>query len=361
MSRHARTNSASRDNRAFREAIANMRQQLLESQAEAQRMKDQLNCLIMLVRRAWSGDQAAAVHVANIVGVAPPTFHQEEGEVTALYKSKAIHHWAMLTVGLLNQHYRRLEEHALSLAKERLQQRQDYLEGQLKQHQNLLKNPPTVPMKSQQQAELQKPNFFLTSSSSSYQTEGGSSSTLLEYLYPGSDVQSTKMLLQAGRDDETSKKSKLFEIPADLDNKVKPKRPISAQHLKKADLQRSRPKSAVVKTAVKGDRPLKYETTRPVSAKTKTRPLSAKPSNSASSNVTSKSKSLPKEEAEEDYSLDINGEEDGKMEQLWRKGPMSMEDSVSEELRRITQMEKDFVQTTKMLQQKLGISNTGAI
>lgn len=51
MNRHVRTGSASRDNRAFREAIAGMRKEVLESQAEAQRFKDQLNCLIMLVRR----------------------------------------------------------------------------------------------------------------------------------------------------------------------------------------------------------------------------------------------------------------------------------------------------------------------
>ena len=54
MSRHQRSNSTSNvivDNRAFREAISSMRVELLESKAETQQVRDQLNCIIMLVRR----------------------------------------------------------------------------------------------------------------------------------------------------------------------------------------------------------------------------------------------------------------------------------------------------------------------
>lgn len=72
-------------------------------------------------------------------------------------QSKSVRNWASLTVGLLNQHYRQLEEDALTLAKQRLQQRQDYLDNQLHHHKDIMKRPPTVPLKHHQQAELKKP------------------------------------------------------------------------------------------------------------------------------------------------------------------------------------------------------------
>lgn len=64
----------------------------------------------------------------------------------------------------------------------------------------------------------------------------------------------------------------------------------------------------------------------------------------------------------DDYSLDItgNGEEEEE-NKTWNKGPISMEDSLTEELKKIKRMEDDFKKTTKLLQQRLGISNTGAL
>ena len=40
----------------------------MHTRADMQRANDQLNCLILMVRRAWMGDQSAIAHVANIVG-----------------------------------------------------------------------------------------------------------------------------------------------------------------------------------------------------------------------------------------------------------------------------------------------------
>ncbi|PIK43570.1 hypothetical protein BSL78_19591 [Apostichopus japonicus] len=357
MNRHARTSSASRDNRAFREAIATMRQELLESQAETQRAKDQLNCLIMLVRRAWSGDQAASVHVANIAGVAPPIFQQEAEAVTAVYKSKAVHHWAMLTVGLLNQHYSQLEEHALALAKKRLQQRQDFLDVQLHHHTDILNSPPTVPLKHHQQAELKKPSFFLTNPGSYQASTEDSASSLVEFLYPGNDMKAKRTEKESQRNNN---KSKLFAVPDELSNKSKTRRPVSAQHLKKADAQRARPRSAVVKTAIKGERPLKYETTRPLSGKTKSQRDRGKSDSPATKSRLTEQTHPRQEYGEDEYSLDSNENEE-ESERAWKKGPISMEDSVAEELRNIKRMEEDFKKTTKLLQQKLGISNTGAV
>lgn len=32
--------------------------------------------------RAWAGDATAAIHVANIVGVAPPDYYEDENKVS---------------------------------------------------------------------------------------------------------------------------------------------------------------------------------------------------------------------------------------------------------------------------------------
>lgn len=103
---------------------------------------------------------------------------------------------------------------------------------------------------------------------------------------------------------------------------------MSAQHLKKADAQRARPRSAVVKTAIKGDRPMKYETTRPISAKTQSK--SGKTDGMGIKNRMANPIKDTKDGYKDDYSLDItgNGEEEEE-NKTWNKGPISMEDSLT--------------------------------
>ena len=45
----------------------------------------------------------------------------------------------MLSIGLLNRHYKQLEQQALARAKSRLQRRQDYLDEQLSAHRDMLR------------------------------------------------------------------------------------------------------------------------------------------------------------------------------------------------------------------------------
>ena len=50
------------------------------------RITDLTYCLFLY--RAWAGDGTAAIHVANIVGVAPPDYYEDENKmsVTAVPK-----------------------------------------------------------------------------------------------------------------------------------------------------------------------------------------------------------------------------------------------------------------------------------
>ncbi len=54
-------------------------------------------------------------------------------------QTSAVHHWAMLSIGLLNRHYKQLEQQALAKAKSRLQRRQDFLDEQLSAHRHMLR------------------------------------------------------------------------------------------------------------------------------------------------------------------------------------------------------------------------------
>ena len=47
-----------------------------------------MNVLKYLHCRAWIGDNSAAIHVANIVGVAPPDYREDENkqQLTAIPK-----------------------------------------------------------------------------------------------------------------------------------------------------------------------------------------------------------------------------------------------------------------------------------
>lgn len=85
-----------------------MHTQLLQSQAENQKLKAQLEGLISLVRKAWSGDHSAAIDVAIIVGVSPPTLEISStmNELVAVPKPPAVNNWLKLTIGLINKDYK---------------------------------------------------------------------------------------------------------------------------------------------------------------------------------------------------------------------------------------------------------------
>lgn len=102
-----RRRSASNECQALRDLVNKLKLELLQSQVEAQKVHDQLQCVIYLVRRAWQGDEIASIHVSNIVGVAPPKIQRSSdlGTFTATPKSRALNGWARLVIGLLNRMY----------------------------------------------------------------------------------------------------------------------------------------------------------------------------------------------------------------------------------------------------------------
>ncbi|XP_072024789.1 uncharacterized protein [Amphiura filiformis] len=390
MNRHARASSANMDNKAFREAISRMRVEVLESKAETQRVQDQLNCLVMLVKRAWMGDQAAAMHVANIVGVAPPKFREESesDEATATYKTSAVHHWAMLSIGLLNRHYKQLEHQALAKARSRLQRRQDYLDEQLSSHRDMLrraagnrlatlkKNNPYLDQQSEGVKHLKTGSNRPQSSPIHRSTYGSTThanvnedmaaNNLIQYMASATlnDFQTNLTQNRRGSGSAKYVQPGLFDTSKVVSDKPKKPRPTSA-HLHHSDAKRAQPKSAIV---IKGDRPLKYETTRPISAKlsSTTAKPNTKPPRAKSAKVQSSTAASRLKTAYQDgYSLlDPHvGSSEGQ-----RSYGMTFvteeQDSVqafTQDVRQMQTMEDDFKRTTKMLQQKLGIPGEGTI
>jgi len=76
------------ENQSLLNKVSILKLQLEQHDNEARRYKDQLKCLQLLVKRAWSGDAEALLHVANIVGIAPPDFEGDSG--TYRFKTKVI-------------------------------------------------------------------------------------------------------------------------------------------------------------------------------------------------------------------------------------------------------------------------------
>ncbi|XP_063951290.1 uncharacterized protein LOC129253933 [Lytechinus pictus] len=377
--------SANIDNKAFREAICKMRNDVLESKAETQRVRDQLNCLVMLVRRAWTGDQAAVVHVSNIVGSPIPSFlrRMDDDEGEGEYKNAAIHHWAVLSIGLLNRHYQQLEAEGLAYAKARLQHRQEYLDEQLQVHRETLMREKRL-LKKRIMSANTKPRFpeqvFHPANSRVHRDDSHRGNTeitahpgtLVEFLYPGQKI------------DKQPKQNRLtqrrYSQPGLYDSSgvvEKPKRPVSAIHQRKTDSQRAKARSAVKTVTVKGDRPLKYETTRPVSAKTTSTTFLTDISSNPSSNMNNSLARKPRAKSAKAY-IGLNsralhnnerrypaptptGQEDGyydNREHAEDMGHVSpFRDGVTNDLKKIELMEEDFRKTATMLQQRLGISN----
>jgi len=141
-----RRRSASIECQALRDLVNKLKMELLQSQVEAQKVRDQLQCVIYLVRRAWQGDEIASVHVSNIVGVAPPKIQRspDVDTFTATPKSRALNGWARLVIGLLNRMYR--EEELELRAKQLLymRDREELLDEQLMSHKDVMQHQTNV-------------------------------------------------------------------------------------------------------------------------------------------------------------------------------------------------------------------------
>lgn len=140
-----RRRNASNECQALRDLANKLKLELLQSQMETQKVKDQLQCVIYLVRRAWQGDERASLHVANIVGVAPPKIQRSDlNELTATPKSRALNGWARLVIGVLNRMY---HEEELDLRAQQLlymRDREELLDEQLMSHKDVMQHQTSV-------------------------------------------------------------------------------------------------------------------------------------------------------------------------------------------------------------------------
>lgn len=140
-----RRRNATQECQALRDLVNKLKMELLQSQVETQKVKDQLQCMIYLVRRAWQGDDVASIHVANIVGVAPPKMQRSDhDEIVATPKSRALNGWARLVIGLLNRMY---QEEELELRAKQLlymRDREELLDEQLMSHKDITRHQTNV-------------------------------------------------------------------------------------------------------------------------------------------------------------------------------------------------------------------------
>ncbi|KAK3750551.1 hypothetical protein QZH41_011083, partial [Actinostola sp. cb2023] len=90
---------------------------------------------------AWSGDKIADLHVANIVGVAPPAIQKKEQEQFKVFsKPDPVNNWARLCVGLLNKMYREEELELRASQLMYLQDREGYLDDELACHSDVMRH-----------------------------------------------------------------------------------------------------------------------------------------------------------------------------------------------------------------------------
>ncbi|XP_078608311.1 uncharacterized protein LOC144880155 [Branchiostoma floridae x Branchiostoma japonicum] len=403
---HRRAASAGSEVRLLRETASQLRRELVESRAETQKATDRLHTLIGLVKRAWSGDETAAVHVANIVGVAPPSFHPDttaeyKGNIgtrmsgdqekksfrlTALPKSRAVNNWALLTIRVLNREYCMLEEELRQQQHQYLHRREMFMNEQLQDNPSKVRissakkrptlgdvgrlgtptdklNTATAPPPSPESTKPPLPHGRSPSHGHLYRPASGKRPTLQDdsihslvdlFIEPTYSAKKNKlkevnrMRERAGSVGEDSEKyyqsfserypkqPDLYSASEILDQR---KRPVSAKELKEKDAMRARPKSGV-KQQIKN----KSEV-----------PDRARPS-SAQVFLTQKRESNPVLTKNE---LKENKKSNTTKRPVVKKSEQA--EAFAKELVRMEEMEREFKKTTKMLQQRLGISGEGEV
>eukprot|EP00112_Aurelia_sp_Birch-Aquarium-sp1_P006524 Seg1719.8 transcript_id=Seg1719.8/GoldUCD/mRNA.D3Y31 product="hypothetical protein" protein_id=Seg1719.8/GoldUCD/D3Y31 len=129
----SKSTSTSLENQALRDTISASQYKLMRCEEELKKTKDQLKCLVHLVKKAWTGDVEASIHVANIVGVAPPDLEirADTNKLVAVPKSAALNNWACLTIGLLNKKIKKEEWERKVNQLVYLREREKFLDNQL--------------------------------------------------------------------------------------------------------------------------------------------------------------------------------------------------------------------------------------
>ncbi|CAG5120753.1 unnamed protein product [Candidula unifasciata] len=127
-------------------SIQQMKQELAAKRAENHKLTDQVNCLISLIKRSWTGDVNAVLHLSNIVGMEPPphlsmSAGQDARPNSQLYPAtmtRCEKHWERLTIKLLNKEYLSVQREIREYQQRHFESRQAYMDAVLQDHQQTM-------------------------------------------------------------------------------------------------------------------------------------------------------------------------------------------------------------------------------
>ncbi|OWF34747.1 uncharacterized protein LOC110443811 [Mizuhopecten yessoensis] len=310
---------------ALLDTITKLKQDLAQSHAEKQNLAGQMNVLITLVKRSWSGDFNASLHLGNIIGLQPPEFMQpyQDGKRTTNtpipeIKEKVVRAWERLAIKLLDREYAQIQEEIYARQQVYMQNRQLYMDEVMHNHEHDMAKT-TVPLRNRHKTYEEVDKQFLktvgTNQPQSRPTSGTSTRGRIRsaqkqqrpnvkennpdvtlndlFVQPTGDRNKNSAFsglyqMENGRDNRNKyrapyddpqryKQTNLFNLDAVFgpDVGVKKPRPASAftatTNKDKVNNQKPRPKSASVFVTQLHDRPLKYEVTHPVSNKPSTK------------------------------------------------------------------------------------------
>ncbi|XP_059177221.1 uncharacterized protein LOC131956688 [Physella acuta] len=447
------------DNEALaKNALLSLKQELLHYQQENKKMTDQLNCLVSLIKRSWTGDRLATVHLSKIVGLPPPPVANTEGNVArpnstvdfaSSKKIRCEQNWERLAIKLLDREYMSVQKEISDHQQRYMENRKYYMEAILQDHHNNMahislhrKTEPTaeemgkmkVPQTKTQRGSLRRTQSagsrkFLMAQDTVGQVEVSlrdlvgqpvmADSVVTDqmvnkevktitptqngYRRPFSSAHKRRMPRNMYNDPNRYNQKNLFELSDD--ECVQRLRPVSASILKEGDIQRSRPRLSAINSGddisenqnqvfltQKQERPLKYETTRPVTAKqtsakgrrnSSTGLQRAKGENNQTnhSNVAdhvtgAEQPGNPGEVNENKGESNVQGHKGDNAEDretVKAKPPMSSKpksgfprrpkfiDDFSKDEETMKNIENEFMKNAMLLQKKLGISESGMV
>ncbi|KAK6185031.1 hypothetical protein SNE40_007357 [Patella caerulea] len=372
------------------ETVKCLQEKLEQSQDETHQVSNQLSCLISLVKRSWMGDRVATYHVANIIGI---PVSDEVGKMNLPFvdtKPKAIMNWERFTLRLLDNEYKAVKDEIKERQQHYINYRELYMDHILNTHQDEMSHlalhkdvdskfvkqyktgsrPPSGKNKRKCPSATKRPgkiaeeivdkidiglhNLLLNANTNGLSNHSNGSSNTINKNGTCLNSQTN------GTYDDSSRytKANLFNTEDALGKAAffKKKRPVSATLLRERDNLRSRPKSATTGFPPhKTERPLKYETTKPVSAghkKSKNdRRGSLEHGNSRGIDNTREAVLIEQTKAKAELQFRIKSA---------TKRPSSV-DKFVEDMKNMTEMETKYKQSTISLQKKLGLENKGMI
>ncbi|KAL8570466.1 hypothetical protein ACOMHN_034501 [Nucella lapillus] len=416
--------------------INELKQDLTRSRGETQRARDKLTCLISLVRRSWNGDRNASIHLANIIGLDIPPFLLDSGTVgrsstrmqtpSMNAKTPAVVNWERLAVKLLQRDYDLVQTEIREHQRRYIENRSSFMDEVMLYHQQDMARLPlsrpssgklssvdhqflqmhsmvkqdgrnetrqrlyrpkssTLRTKAKvdrdivQQAEVKLRDLFVESSNPPAVGSALPAASLAGVGTKETEPVRQRRLRQDYDDSRRYVQGHLFQAE---DMVGKRTRPMSAMMQRDKDRMRARPRSAVITMdgaatdASSGDRPLKYETTRPVSGKRASSAKARKGSASSMEAQLQTNNNNVNNASEGTHTLNVSFAEfvpeDDEMEPASQTPPISVRvrnavtrpecvDKFSEDLRHMEEMEAQFKMDTLSLQRKLGLPQSGIV